>query len=315
MNLLFVILGLLLAVAGLVLLILKNNIPLPQNMSLKKYCCLTSMILVLGLLLTVAGFSFKIVPTGYTGVRIRFGQISETVVKNGFNTNIPFVEKIKLVNNKQQDFKVDDKTQIWGETKEKTPVYARKVSVTYNISPEKSSWIYTNVTDVDNLLNVELIASAIKSSMVELSVNEVTVRETIEALTKEKLTESLNEKYGEDVITVSKVVIVTMDFEDAYNEAIRQKSIAQQTNEKQAIENDTAIKKAQAEKEVSIAAAEAAAESKRIAAEAEANANEKISESLNENILRSKYYEKWDGKLPTVVGEGNSAIIGYPTAQ
>ena len=44
---------------------------------------------------------------------------------------------------------------------------------------------------------------------------------------QQKLAESLVQKYGEDVVFVNKVVINDMNFEDAYNEAIQQKSIAQ----------------------------------------------------------------------------------------
>lgn len=44
---------------------------------------------------------------------------------------------------------------------------------------------------------------------------------------KAMMAESLVQKYGEDVVFVNKVVINDMNFEDAYNEAIQQKSIAQ----------------------------------------------------------------------------------------
>lgn len=93
-----------------------------------------------------------------------------------------------------------------------------------------------------------------------------------------------------------------MDFEEDYNKAIAEKSIAQQTKEKQAIENETAVAKAEADKKVAITNAEAKADATRIAAEAEAEANEKIKNSLNDQIIKSKFYEKWDGKLPEAMG-------------
>ena len=45
-----------------------------------------------------------------------------------------------------------------------------------------------------------------------------------------------------------------------------------------------------------------------IQAEAEADANELLTKSLTKQVLDSKFYEKWDGKLPQVMGEG-SAIL------
>lgn len=69
-------------------------------------------------------------------------------------------------------------------------------------------------------------------------------------------------------------------------------------------EGYTAIAKAEADKKVAIANAEAKAEATRIAAKAEAEANELLTNSLNDNIIKLKFYEKWNGVLPTVMGEG-----------
>ena len=42
-------------------------------------------------------------------------------------------------------------------------------------------------------------------------------------------------------------------------------------------------------------------------------ANKKISESLNEQILQKMYYDNWDGKLPTVMGgDGAMSLIEIP---
>ena len=83
-----------------------------------------------------------------------------------------------------------------------------------------------------------------------------------------------------------------------------------QIQEKQAIENQTNIEKAEADKKVAIAAAEAKAEAKRIEAEAEAEANKKISASLTEDIIDNKAVDKWDGKLPIVSGSGSIVDVG-----
>lgn len=72
----------------------------------------------------------------------------------------------------------------------------------------------------------------------------MTNRIKIEPLAQQKLAESLNQKYGEDAVFINKVVINDMDFEEAYNTAIQQKSIAQQNADKQKIENEAAIAKA-----------------------------------------------------------------------
>lgn len=256
--------------------------------------------------------SVTIVPTGYTGVKTSFGQIQEATIQSGkLNFTIPFVQSIHTVSNKQQDKHIE--AQIWGEASDKTPVYAADVIVTYQVLPEKSAWLYANVSDTKNLVGDELVASAIKSAMAELGPNEVTNRTKIEPLAQQKLAESLNQKYGEGAVFINKVVINNMDFEEAYNTAIQQKSIAQQNADKQKIENEAAIAKAEADKQVAITNAEAEAQKTSIAADAQAEANRKIAESLSDTLIEYQKIQKWDGKLPTV--SGSNALVSIDPAE
>ena len=292
MNLVFAFIGLAVAVVGIIV-------------GLKKSKRIMPACIIIGVAVFVVGCCFTIVPTGYTGVRTTFGQVSKNIVPQGFNLKVPFVQTIELVNNKQQDTKIV--AQVWGESSEKIPVYATEITVTFQVESGRSAWIFSNVTDTKDLITQSLVSSAIKSAMVELPASEVTVRSKIEPLVKEELAESIDEKYGSDTISVLKVVIDQMDFEESYNNAISDKSIAMQRQAQQEIENNTAIAKAEADKKVAIANAEAEAEATRIAAEGEAAANKLIAESLTDEILKSKFYEKWDGKLPSVMGD--NAVI------
>lgn len=292
MNLVFAFIGLAVAVVGIIV-------------GLKKSKRIMPACIIIGVAVFVVGCCFTIVPTGYTGVRTTFGQVSKNIVPQGFNLKVPFVQTIELVNNKQQDTKIV--AQVWGESSEKIPVYATEITVTFQVESGRSAWIFSNVTDTKDLITQSLVSSAIKSAMVELPASEVTVRSKIEPLVKEELAESIDEKYGSDTISVLKIVIDQMDFEESYNNAISDKSIAMQRQAQQEIENNTAIAKAEADKKVAIANAEAEAEATRIAAEAEAAANKLIAESLTDEILKSKFYEKWDGKLPSVMGD--NAVI------
>ena len=85
----------------------------------------------------------------------------------------------------------------------------------------------------------------------------------------------------------------------AYNEAIQQKSIAQQNADKQKIENEAAIAKAEADKQVAITNAEAEAQKTSIAADAQAEANRKLAESLSDTLIDYQKIQKWDGKGST----------------
>ena len=265
------------------------------------------------LLIVVAGVvlsNITIIPTGYTGVRVKFGQVQQEPVRSGrVIVTLPFAEHVYTVNNKQQDYRIGN--QIWGETDDKTPVYAADVTITYQIAPERSSWIYANVSNYTSALVSEpLVASAVKSAMVELSPGDVTNRARIEPLIQEKLTETLAEKYDAGTVVINKVVVGNMDCEPAYNEAIQAKSIAAQAQARASIENQTAIAKAEADKKVALLRAEADAEKVRIAAQAQAEANRLIQQSLTQELIEMKKVEAWDGKLPTVMGSDTLLGLG-----
>lgn len=279
---------------------------------------------ILGAAIALFGMSFVIIPSGYTGVKTTFGQIAEETLPNGFNWKTPFIESIEIVNNKQQDAGFAQKdSKIWGETSEKVPVYMADVTVTYQIDNEKSAWIYANVSDYKSqLISDAMVASALKNAAVQFTAEQVTVRSNIEPTAQKELQESLNNKYGENVVHILKVVINNMDFEDSYNEAINQKNLAAKQAEAQAIQNQIEIDKATKDAETQRIAAEAQATAEtakaqgeadaiRIKAEAEAEANRKLSESLTDNVLRNKLYDKWNGELPKVSND-SAPLVSVP---
>lgn len=279
---------------------------------------------ILGAAIALFGMSFVIIPSGYTGVKTAFGQIAEETLPNGFNWKTPFIESIEIMNNKQQDagFALKD-SKIWGETSEKVPVYMADVTVTYQIDNEKSAWIYANVSDYKSqLISDAMVASALKNAAVQFTAEQVTIRSNIEPTAQKELQESLDNKYGKNVVHILKVVINNMDFEDSYNEAINQKNLAAKQAEAQAIQNQIEIDKATKDAETQRIAAEAQATAEtakaqgeadaiRIKAEAEAEANRKLSESLTDNVLRNKMYDKWNGELPKVSND-SAPLVSIP---
>lgn len=273
---------------------------------------------VIGVLVAIVLFTLScaivIIPTGYTGVRSSFGQIDSVTVQNGFNWKLPYVQSIEKVNNKQQDITFNGK--IWSETSERTAIYYDGVTVTYQINPEKSAWIYANVANYkDALVNQSIVASAVKASSKSLSDTDATNRSIIEPLVMDNLQKSLNEKYGENVVYINKVIISNADFEDSYNQAIAAKQQAQLEAEQQAIENQRAIAKAEADATVKMTNAEADAEAKIITAEADAEANKLLEKSLTEQILQEMWIKKWNGQLPQYVsGKDSSIMFGIDTS-
>lgn len=266
------------------------------------------MVLV-GLIVFGVGNSLVIIPTGYTGVKSTFGQIDETTIQNGANWKIPFIQKIEKVNNKQQDIVFDG--QIWSETSERTALYYDGITVTYQINPEMSAWIYANVSNYkENLVTQTLVASAIKTSSKSLTSTDATNRGIVEPLSMQNIQKALDEKYGEDVVIINKVVIANTDFEDSYNQAIAEKQTAQLAYEQQQIENQKKIEAAEADAKVKTTQAQGKADAAVIKAQGEADANKLLNDSLTNKILQQMYLEKWDGALPKVsLSDGADTIV------
>lgn len=247
--------------------------------------------MALGFAIIIFAFSFVIIPTGYTGVKTTFGQVSQKTMPNGFNLKIPFVQKIERVNNKQQDI-VFEKNKITSETSERNTVTFEGITVTYQINAEKSAWILANVADYENnLVSESLVASAIKTSSKTLTPTDVTNRSILEPKAQENIQKSLDEKYGAGVIHINKVIINGAEFDKEYDDKIAKKQQAQMDYEKQQIENKKNIEKAEADATVKKTTAQAEAEAQKIAAEAEAEANKKVADSITSKLIKDKLAE------------------------
>lgn len=273
---------------------------------LKPYKRRGFIIIIVGLIVAILGASIVIIPTGYTGVRVTAGQIDKTPVSTGFNMKIPFIQSIKKVNNKQQEYISNEETQFWAETKARTAVYYQNVTVTYTINPEYSAWIYANISNYkETLVTESLLGSALKTASKTLADEEATSRGVIEKLAAAELQKSLNEKHQNEVVKINKITIANADFDATYTGAIAAKQAAQLAYEKQAIENQKAIEKAEAAAEAKKITAQGNAEAAIIAAEGEKKANDILNKSLNDTIIKNKAVDKWNGELPKVTsGEG-----------
>lgn len=248
-----------------------------------------------------------IVPTGYSGVRSTFGQVSEQSVPTGANLKFPFIQNISLVNNKQRDVRLAE-NQVWGETKEQVQLYAKDAVVSYRLLPEKSAYVYINFANTDQLVDESLFDSAFKRTTVTLESSTATNRAVVEPTVQQTLQQLVDEKYGENTIVISQVVINQMDFEESYNNAIAERNTAEQKRQQQAIDNKTAKEKAEADAEVARVTAQGEADAEKIRAQGKADANAILSNSITDKTLQQNMLDKWNGVLPNVMTSGDGVM-------
>lgn len=274
---------------------------------------------ILGIIAFLICVSITIIPTGYIGIKSKYQQIDKDPLKPGTYFTLPIVYQVDKINCKQQDIKYEDK--IWGESSERTPVYAENIRISFQINPEKAAWIWSNVEEWDyKLLKSSIISTAIKRAAVELPNNRVTNRSYIESLALKYLQEEINKYYKEPILTIYSVNIGNMDFSNEYNAALEKRDLAKleaenakYINEKKLADAEAEAQEAKIKSDAEIARkkqeAEAAAERKRIAAEAEAESNKKIAESLTPELIELKRIDV-EMKQAESLGNWNPSVIG-----
>lgn len=236
------------------------------------------------LAITVLVNCFTVVGAGHTGVVVTLGKVNEGVLQEGLHFKAPFIQQIVKIDNRIVKLEVD--TEAFSkdlQTVETT------LAINYRVDTSKSYSIYKNIgAAYESVLVVPAVNEVLKAITAQYTAEESV---TNRSLISDGLIQGLNDKLNSIGLYVTDVNIINFDFSDAFITAIEEKQVAQQQ-----------LLKAETEKQTAITNAQAEAETIRIKAEAEADANNKIRESLSEEIIRSKFYDKWNGQLPQAMG-------------
>lgn len=227
---------------------------------------------------------FTIVDAGHTGVVVTLGKVNEGVLQEGLHFKAPFVQRIVKIDNRIVKLEVN--TEAFSRDLQ---TVTTTIAINYRVDTDKSYSIYKNIgADYEGVLVTPAVNEVLKAITAKYTAEESVTNRT---LISEGLIKGLNEKLNNIGLYVTDVNIINFDFSEAFIDAIEEKQVAEQK-----------LLKAETEKQTAITNAEAQAQTTKIKAEAEAEANNKIKASLNDDIIRSKFYDKWDGKLPQAMG-------------
>ncbi len=235
-------------------------------------------VLVVGVCLTC----FTVVRAGHTGVVLTFGAVEENVFDEGLHFKMPLVQTVVQMNNRTQ------KVETEGSASSKDlQIISYVVAVNYRVRSEASAELYQNVgKDYGTVIIVPAIQESIKAVTAQFTAEElITKRQTVGDQIKEALSEKIN-SYG---IEVEIFNIVNFDFSEEFNAAVEAKQTAQQ----QALKAEQDLVRIEVEAKQKIAQAEAEAESIRLIQEALAKSPDYV------DYVK---WNKWDGKLPEVMG-------------
>lgn len=238
--------------------------------------------LVLGIVMFITfitvPFSFHTVQTGEIAVVKHLGKVKEI---KGDGTSYAFW----MTNSYQKyDTKVREVTFEDMAYSRDAQQMTLLIKFQYQIIPEKVMDIAKTYGSLDALetrvqaIVIEKTKSALSSyTAMEIIAN----RSILSPMIEEVVKSSVGDEYYTAVKSIS---IINIDFSDAFENAVEEKMIAEQKQLK----------------------AEYEAEAKIVTAEATAKANELLETSLTDKILQEMYINKWDGKLPQAVTDGNT---------
>lgn len=250
-----------------------------------------TVLLVLILLLNC----FATVPTGFVGIKTRFGKAQDGTIQEGLVFKAPIIENIVRIDCRTKKIE----TTSEASTKDMQTVDS-SIAVNYNVDRNVVNQLYREIgTDFENIIISPAILESVKSTMAGFTAEElITKRAEVSNLIQEALIQKIS-KRG---ILVTEFNITNIDFSAEYDEAIETKAVKQQ--EVIAAQAELEKQEIQNKKEISIA-------------EKDAKVMELQNSQVTDKTLELKKLEvmqnlinKWNGVMPTtVLGEGMQALF------
>ena len=236
------------------------------------------------ILLIVVFASMTTVPTGYVGVKTRFGKVQEDVIQEGLNTKAPFIESIVKIDCRTKKVETESNTA----SKDLQDVNL-KVAVNYNVNKETANTLYREVgSNYEEVIVNPSILESIKSVTAQYTAEELITKR---AEVSNKMQETLKNKIENRGFNIVDFNITDLNFSDAYSQAIEKKQVAEQ----EAKQAEYELQKAKVENERKIAEAEANAK----VMEVQNASTTENAIKLKELEIQKAFIEKWNGQLPT----------------
>jgi len=233
--------------------------------------------------------SITTVPTGYVGVKTRFGQVQDDVIQEGFNLKAPFIESIVKIDCRTQKYEIATEAS----SKDLQKISNLKVVVNYNVDKNNANNLYKEVgKDYQTVLIEPAILESIKQGISQYTAEEtITKRSEVADIILNLLKNKLENKG----VTVTALNITDLNFSEEFDRAVEQKQIVEQETQKAQYE----LEKAKVENEKKIENAKADAEVMK-------QQNEQITDNylkLKEIENKQKAIDKWNGQLPTTTSD------------
>ena len=245
------------------------------------------------------------IPAGYVGVQYSMnGGVQDEILTQGWHVIAPTkkvttysvaTEQLYMSADKREGSKEDDSFDVVNKDGRMNVDF----EMSYSFDPDKVPDLYSRYRGMSG----EDIINNIIRGKIKTLVNEVTSQYSVLEAHMEKkaevnkaITKHLRESLSEFGVVVESANLTQTRVDAEIEAAITKRSAAAQELEAEKQKKE----KAQLEQET-----------KKIEAETKALENEKINETLTDEMLKKMWIEKWDGKLPQAMG--SDAIMDMRT--
>jgi len=250
---------------------------------------LIGVVLFVIVVLFIVVWPFGIVDAGERGVLLRWGAVTEHVLGEGLYVRVPFMDRVVTM-----DVKILKEEVLATAASKDLQTVNSKVALNYHIDPGLVAHIYQDVgTEYRVRLIDPALQESVKSSTAKYTAEElITRREEVRDDIKEHLTNKLSPRG----IIIDDFNIVDFQFSPSFNDAIELKVTAEQS----ALAAKNKLEQIRFEADQKIEEARGKAEAIRV---------ESSALQSSPQILQLRALEKWDGKLPTVMGSNAVPFI------
>ncbi|MEG3929582.1 MULTISPECIES: prohibitin family protein [unclassified Microcoleus] len=232
---------------------------------------------------------FVIVNAGERGVLMQFGKVQEQVLGEGIHVIVPTVYTVKKLSVRVQK----QESSAEASSKDLQDVFT-DVALNWHIIPEEANAIFQQIGDEKEVVARIIdpaVQEVLKAVMAKYTAEEIiTKRGEVKAAVDDYLTLRLVTYH----IAVDDISLVHVHFSERFSEAVEAKQIAEQEAKRGEFLALKAVK--QAEAKVNLA-------------KGEAEVQRLLRDNLTPELLERQAIEKWDGKLPLIVGDGGKNLL------
>ncbi len=244
---------------------------------------------IAGIVLIIASViigSLTTIPAGHRGVVIRFSAVTGTILDQGLQVKLPFIESVVKMSVQTQKYETDS-SAVTNDLQD----VSTTIALNWRLDPGVADEVYRTL----GLEYIERIAAP----AVQETIKQITAQYNAEDLilrrdeVKNDITNSLSTRLLERGIITEALSITNFQFSETFTAAIESKVAAEQAVlearnklERIKVEAEQAEEAAKGEANARIAKAEGEAEYIQIVTGAQVAANEAIAESLNPEILQ-----------------------------